>query len=66
MFHVVNEDRNKVKIRFQLELENLWIQGEPEGATEFTVELATGENGNKILKPISPGEGTGIQMEFQC
>ena len=40
--------------------------GEPDGASEFTFELAPGESGNKILKPIRVEDGTGLQMQYQC
>ena len=67
VFHVVNDDKAvAVKTRFQLELENLKIMGEPDGASEFTFELAPGESDNKILKPIRVEEGTGLQMQYQC
>ena len=66
VFHVVNEDKATIKTLFQLELENLYIDGEPQGATEFTFELAAGESDNKFLKPIRIDEGTGLQMQYQC
>lgn len=45
-------------------MENLYIQGEPSGAIQFSVSLAPGETCTKILKPVQDGEATAIQMRF--
>ena len=66
VFYVANEGKAGLKTAFQLELENLSIEGEPEGANEFALEIFPGNIGTKILRPISSEEGTGLQMQFQC
>jgi len=48
-----------------MQIENLYIQGEPDDCNEFTVELPPGQCGYKILKPIEEGEATGIQMRYE-
>ena len=48
-----------------MQIENLYIVDEPEGVTEFSVELPPLQCGYKILKPIVEGEATGIQMRYE-
>ena len=49
---------------FELEMENMRIKGEPEGATEFTVQLGPGESTAKILKTIDPTAGNSLAMSY--
>lgn len=49
---------------FEMELENLYIVGEPEGATKFSLSLNPGDNTVKMLKPVKEGLTTGIQMRY--
>lgn len=46
-------------------MENLYIQGEPDGASEFLVNLPPGKNCFKILKPVERGLQTQIQMRYE-
>ena len=43
-----------------MEMENLYIVGEPERATKFSFELQPGANCTKMLKPVEEGMATGI------
>ena len=66
VFYFENGEQEKtLTTRFEMQIENLYIQGEPEGVTEFQVELPPGKSGFKILKPIVEGEATGIQMRYE-
>ena len=60
VFYVVNEGNAGLKTAFQLELENLRINGEPEGATEFALEIPPGNISTKILRPVSLEQGTSL------
>ena len=51
--------------RFEMAMENLYIQGEPDGASEFLVNLPPGKNCFKILKPVERGLQTQIQMRYE-
>ena len=66
VFYFENGETEKtLTTRFEMQIENLYIQGEPEGVTEFSVTLPPGKSGFKILKPIVEGEATGIQMRYE-
>lgn len=65
-FYFENQESSKtLQAKFEMQIENLEIQGEPKGAQEFTIELAAGKSAYKLLKPIVEGEGTGIQMRYE-
>lgn len=52
------ESKRTLVARFEMAMENLYIQGEPEGASDFTINLAPGKNCFKILKPVERGQQT--------
>ena len=43
-----------------MDMENLFIVGEPANATQFSFKLGPGENTIKMLKPVVDGEATSI------
>ena len=53
-----------MSILFDLQLENLTIEGEPEGSQEFSLEIAAGETAYKILRPLQRELGSGLQMRY--
>ena len=66
VFYFENGEKTKIlRCLFEMQLENLCIEGEPAGATKFEFELQPGDNCTKMLKPEVEGEGTGIQMRFE-
>ena len=61
VFYFENRESDKtLYTRFELAMENLYIQGEQDGATEFSIELPPGQHCFKMLKPIEAGEATSI------
>lgn len=64
VFLFENNGNSTLKISFELDLQNLCIQGEGKRANKFTLEVAPGEKAWKILKPIKEGEGTSIGMSY--
>ena len=61
VFYFENQERSRsIECQFEMELENLQIMDEPQGAKTFKFRLAPGENTVKLLKPIEPDEQTGI------
>ena len=66
VFYFENGEDDKVlTCLFEMEMENLYIVGEPKGATKFQFELQPLTNCHRVLKPIVEGDGTGIQMRFE-
>ena len=66
VFYFENGERHRtLATKFWMQIENLYIVDEPEGVTEFSVELPPLQCGYKILKPIVEGEATGIQMRYE-
>mmetsp|Transcript_17419 Transcript_17419/g.22030 ORF Transcript_17419/g.22030 Transcript_17419/m.22030 type:complete len:84 (+) Transcript_17419:1944-2195(+) len=51
--------------RFNFGLDNLYIVGEAEDAESFEVNLGPGKSCFKMLKPISDGVQTAIQMRYE-
>ena len=51
--------------RFSFGLENLYIVGEAEDAESFEIILGPGKSCYKMLRPISDGVQTGIQMRYE-
>lgn len=61
VFYFENQERSRsIECLFEMELENLRIVDEPEGATIFKFKLAPGANTTKMLKPIDSDLQTGI------
>ena len=53
-----------MEVSFELEMENMRVKGEPDGASEFTVQLGPGESTAKILKTIDPEAGNSLAMSY--
>ena len=65
IFYFENQERDKkFSCEFEMQMENLYICDEPQGATTFKFKLNPGANCVKMLKPVDPNEGTGLQMSF--
>ena len=65
VFYFENGERRKIlNATFDMQLENLYIVGEPDGATSFSFTLSPGDSCARLLKPVEDGEATGIQMKF--
>lgn len=65
-FYFENGERSKsLSVKFEMQIENLAIQGEPEGSSSFEFLLAPGKTCYKLLKPIIEGEATAIQMRYE-
>ena len=64
VFYIVNEEKMKMDTTFELEMENMRIKGEPEGATEFTIQLGPGESTAKIIKTIDTNLGNQLAMSY--
>ena len=52
VFWFENKDRRTLTSTFELQMDNLRIQGEPDSASQFTVKIRPGQSMHKILKPI--------------
>ena len=64
VFYFENQDTETLTATFELQMENLMIQGEAEDASTFSVRIAPGKTTHKILKPVAENEGTSIQMRY--
>ena len=65
VFYFENGEKDKTfSCEFHVTLDNLKIEGEAAGATNFKLELKPGQSGHKMLKPVAEGEETGIEMRF--
>ena len=66
VFYFYNGERSKtLSALFDMTIQNLQIQGEEPGCSQFNVEIGPGKSCYKILKPIVEGEATEIQMRFE-
>ena len=66
VFYFENQEPNKkLACTFEMDMQNLYIVGEPQNATLFEFELDPGQSASKMLKPIEDGEATGIQMRYE-
>jgi len=64
VFLFENNGSSTLKISFELDLQNLCIQGEKKGTNKFDLEVPPGEKAWKIFKPIKEGAGTSIGMSY--
>ena len=65
-FYFENREASRaLKVKFEMQIENLKIQGEPEDSDTFEFNLAPGKSDYKLLKPIVEGEATAIQMRYE-
>ena len=64
VFYFENQDTDTLTATFELQMENLMIQGEALDEDQFTIKIAPGKSTHKILKPVVDNEGTSIQMRY--
>ena len=63
-FFVANEEPVALEVTFELELENMQIKGEKEGATEFSFRLAPYQKSSKIIKTVGTSLGNSLAMSY--
>lgn len=65
IFFFENREKDKsFQCLMDMEMENLYIEGEPEGATNFSIKLSPGQTCHKMLLPVEEGVATGIKMRY--
>ena len=61
VFYFENREKSRaLNCLFEMDMENLFIVGEPANATQFSFKLNPGQNTIKMLKPVVDGEATSI------
>ena len=66
VFYFMNDERSKTLFcSFDLVMSNLYIAGEPDGATKFEFKLPAGQSTVKMLKTVKEGEHTNLQMRYE-
>ena len=61
VFFFENLEKDKVLVcLFEMVMENLYIVGEPKGASQFSIELKPGQSSVKMLKPLDESVSTSI------